>query len=206
MRFGRTATRLAASVVTCGALVSCTGTDDAGPSTSQTTPQVSSSTAPGVTLTRPDAPFAVRIRQVSGAFPAARRDALRLAIGRPVSAWFARAFLAADYPTRRFPGAFDSWTHGAIPDAKRHRDVTTNAVLGPDLRAVVADTQRASVFVFANRGVAGGATANVRLAMNEQKQDGTLVDCVVWGRVYLTRDKGRWRIFGYDLRRSVEAS
>lgn len=200
--------RLAAVLLLCGLLVSCTDAGDpsAGPGTGDASAAVSTATAPAITLTRPDAPFALSIGQLSGAMPTSRRNRLRRAIGAPVSTWFEHAFLHVDYPAAEFPGAFDSWTRGSIDAAAHDRDVTTNASLGPDLLAVVADTQRATLFVFADHGVAGGATAKVKLAMTGQKKDGALVDYSVQGDLYLTRDKGRWSIFGYDLHRSVGES
>jgi len=166
----------------------------------------SATTAPAVTLTRPNAPFAVGIRQLGGGIPASERAHLSRAIGAPVRAWFEHAFLGVDYPTNDFPAAFDSWTRGAREQATLDRDLTTNASLGPELVAVVADQQRARLFVFASEGVTGGATARVRLAMTAEKTNGGEIGYVVSGEVYLTRDKGRWSIFGYDLQRSLAAS
>jgi hypothetical protein len=206
MRIRRPISRLVVSVLLFGLCVGCTSNgDDTSPSdTSGAT--TSTATAPTITLTRKNAPFLVTIDQPGDGIHKADRVHLRRAIGAPIAAWFDGGFLSPSYPTSDFPDAFGSWTTGAALKAGRDADVTTNKVLGPDLVALVADKQRAALYVFAEHGVTGGATARVRLAMTGEKQNGSLVRYAISGDVYLTRDKGQWSIFGYDLQRVREAS
>ena len=69
--------------------------------------------------------------------------------------------------------------------------------------SVVADEQRADLYVFASNGVAGGATARVRLRLTEEKPTGDSSRSGCHGSVYLTRTPSGWKIFGYDLHRTV---
>jgi hypothetical protein len=167
------------------------------------TSTLTTTTGATITLTRPDARFVATLDQLRGGVPRAKRGQIRQAVAEPIRAWFDQAFLEPAYPTADFPKAFESWTRGATQQAQRDRDITTNAALGRDIVAVVADAQRAKLYVFATRGVTGGATAQVRLRLTGERSDGTLVSYTVWGRLYLTRDKGTWSIFGYHLERAV---
>jgi hypothetical protein len=207
MRARRTLWRRTGALLVLVAATSCTGghSEGAAPTTRATIP-AKTTTAPAVTLVRPNARFVVSVPQLGDGVHRGERRALRRAVGAPVSAWFDKAFLRVHYPASSFPGAFAAWTPGTVAQARRDSDVTTNAKLGHDLVALVADKRQATVYVFARRGVVGGATAQVRLAMTGEKKNGSLVRAVVWGDVYLTRDKARWSIFGYDLHRSVAGS
>lgn len=202
----RTTSGVVGALLFGGLSMSCTADNPTGAATTATpggpTTSVSTATAPAITLTRSDAPFEVRIRQLGDGVPGSERNQLRRAIGAPVSVWFDNAFLDVDYPADAFPGAFESWTRGSVPAATHDRPVTTNVSLGPDLLAVVARRRRAILFVFADNGVTGGATARVTLALTGEKRNGSLVHYGVRGDLYLTRDKGRWSIFGYDLQRT----
>lgn len=206
MRVRGTPWRLTGVFLVLVAGVSCTGghSGEAAPTSRATTS--APTTAPAVTLVRPNARFVVRVPQLGDGVHRGERHALRRALGAPVSAWFDKAFLQVHYPASSFPDAFAAWTPGTVGQARRDNGVTTNARLGRHLVGLVADKRQATVYVFARRGVVGGATARVRLVMTGEKRDGSLVRVVVWGDVYLTRDKARWKIFGYDLHRSVAGS
>jgi hypothetical protein len=200
-----TTSRLAVGVALCGLCVGCTSDDASSPDVSGTT-QGSTATAPTITLNREDAPFTATLAKPGIGVKRSAFPDLKAAVGAPVAAWFDGAFLGVDYPTADFPHAFDSWTADAGRQATADADSTTNATLGPDLVALVADRQQARLFVFAHNGVTGGATAEVRLVLTGEKQDGSLVRYNVSGTVYLTRDGSQWSIFGYDLQRAQEAS
>ena len=166
-------------------------------------PQPDASTAPAVTLTQRNARLVASIEQLGGGVPASKRPAIRQAIAKPIEAWVTNAYLASTYPTNRFPDAFAGWTNDAAVEATRDDEITTNAVIGSQLVAVVADRQRAKLYVFATQHVTGGATAKVRLLLTAERLDGSLVRYAIWGDLDLTRDGGRWHIFGYDLQRAV---
>ncbi len=209
MPLRRTTSRLAATAFVCWLCASCTSHGDttSPPDTSSAAPRTTATaTAPQVTLTRASSPLRVTIGQLGDGVHRSERHRLRVAVGAPVAAWFDGAFLKPDYPASAFPDAFSSWTRGAAAQGAHDKDLTTNAALGPDLVALVADKQLATLYIFAHGGITGGATAKVRLVLTGEQQDGSLVHFAVSGDVYLTRDKQRWRIFGYDLQRSKEAS
>ena len=67
------------------------------------------------------------------------------------------------------------------------------------------DQLQAQLYVFAADGVVGGATARVHLRFTGVRSGGALVGITVHGDVALTRDQARWRIFGCDLDRMVQA-
>lgn len=160
------------------------------------------STGPTTSLTRPNADFTVAIRQLKRVKPT-DRPKIKAAASAPIQAWFNGAFIEGDYPRDDYSDGMKSWTPDAAAMAKRDQGTTTNAALGKDVIAVVADEQHADLYVFASKGSPGGATARVRLRLTEEKPTGELVQVAVTGSVYLTRVKSGWKIFGYDLQRKV---
>lgn len=113
-------------------------------------------------------------------------------------------FLDGPYPRTDFGAAFDPWTSQAAALGRRHRNVTTNAVLGRRLVEVWAERQRARLFIFASNGKTGGATGEVYLRLTGRLRHGALTTYTVSGELYLTRHDNTWRIFGYNLHRTVE--
>lgn len=198
MRSSRLVAPCAGLLVAALVLGGCThdSDDDSSPSTS-------TSTGPTITLTRPSAPLTVGIAQLGGGVKPAQRAALRDAMTKPIASWLDNAFFDVEYPQSNFSGAFDSWTLRAAVLGVRDRETTTNATLGPSLLAVVADKQQVRLFVFAEHGKAGGATARVLVRFTGQQEDLSLVSVEVKGEVYLTRSGAQWQIFGYDLTRTV---
>jgi hypothetical protein len=184
------------ALVLAASLGACTS-DDKDSDASEPT-----STEPATSLTRPDAKFTVVVRRMEHVKPA-DRGRVKAAIAAPIQDWFNGAFVEGEYPRNTYDAGLKAWTRDAAVMAARDRDTTTNAALGSDVVAVVADQQSANLYVFANKGVSGGATARVRLRLTEEKPTGELVRIAVTGSVYLTRDKSQWKIFGYDLERKV---
>jgi hypothetical protein len=178
----------------------CNGDDD---SSSDETPQTS--TGATITLTRPSEPLKVEIAQLRGGVKKKDFGKIRRAIAKPIAAWVDAGFLKPSYPTSDFDGAFGSWTEQAGELGLRDRDITTNAALGPKLVATVADQQSAKLYVFANHGRTGGATAHVLMRFTGELSDASLVHFAVRGDLYLTRKDSQWQIFGYRLSREVTA-
>jgi len=187
--------------VTATVATSCTGGDD---STSGSTGPTTS-TGATITLTQPSKPLRVEIAQLRGGVKKKEFGRIKRAIAKPISVWVGGGFLDPQYPASDFGDAFRSWTPGAGLLAQRDRDTTTNAALGAKLIAVVADRQTAKLYVFANHGRTGGATAQVRLRFTGEMADQSLVHFAVQGDLYLTRKGGAWRIFGYRLSRQEVA-
>lgn len=163
------------------------------------------STAPATTLTKKNAELQVTIEELRGGIRRRQWPALRRAIARPIASWIDEAY-AGSYPRASYAAAFGGWTSDARRLAKRDREITTNAAVGKRLVALVVDKRAVKLYVFASKGRSGGATAQVRIALTGQLRGGVLHSYAVTGRVYLLRDGGRWRIFGYDLsRREVQS-
>jgi hypothetical protein len=192
------AAMIAATVSTLSA---CTGDDEPADSTTTST----TSTGATITLTRPSAPLVVQIAQLRGGVKAKDRARIKHAIAKPIAAWVGAGFLDPSYPQSSFSDAFGSWTEGAAKLGRRDRDITTNAALGPNLVATVADKQAAKLYVFASDGRTGGATAQVVLRFTGERSDASLVHFVVRGDLYLTRKDSTWHIFGYRLSREMVA-
>lgn len=164
-------------------------------------PNSTVSTEAPIVLARTDAPLEVTIGQLRGGVPGRERAQLRRAISEPIVSWIDGGFAVDDYPTNDFSEAFTAWTPQAASLAREHRDVTTNAAIGPDVQAVIIDERQVRLFVFATRGVVGGATAEVSLEVAGVRPDGSESRFTVDGELYLTRDSSTWQIFGYDLQR-----
>jgi hypothetical protein len=180
---------------------SCTGGDDSSSeSTGPTT-----STGATITLTQPSKPLQVKIAQLRGGVKKKDFGRIKRQIAKPIAAWIGGGFLDPTYPASDFGDAFTAWTPGAGLLAQRDRDTTTNAVLGSKLIAIVADRQAAKLYVFANHGQTGGATARVKLRFTGEMADQSLVHFAVQGDLYLTRKGPTWQIFGYRLSREEVA-
>lgn len=195
------------------ATTSCTGDSAAPPRASvsgasrtppATTAPTPTSTASITRLDKRDATLEVTIRQLQGGVPSKARGRLRRAIGRPIASWVDAGFTAGPYPRSGFRSAFSTWTPQAARLGRSDRDVTTNAALGPRVSDVSLDRASARLFVFASSGVTGGATAKVHLRLQESRSNGKVRAVVVSGSLYLTRQRNRWEIFGYDLSREVQ--
>lgn len=177
-------------------LTACSG-DDEPDATAET-----ASTGPTISITQQSAPLEVALKEVRSDLSAEEKRQVTDAAARPIESWFGGAYLG-EYPRDDFAAGFEGWTAAAADLALRDQDTTSNAALGPDVVAVVADEQRADLYVFAEAGQAGGATADVTLRLTEQRESGELVKVAVTGSVYLTRTDAGWKIFGYDLSRKV---
>lgn len=184
------------------ALVSCSGdSQEATPEPTKPTKPVETSTQAPTTLTRPDAPLQVGIKQLTGRYPHKQRARLRHSLAKPVASWMRGGFLG-HYPRGNFSQAFTDWTPQAKKLGRKHRRFTTNAAVGRKTVAAVADRRRARLYVFAHSDVTGGATARVLLRLTTEQRSGRLRHFVVKGDLYLTRDGGHWRVFGFDLDRT----
>ncbi len=188
------------SVVTALVLatMSCTGDDDAAP---EGEPSTSAATGSAPTLTEKDAALEVRIAHVGGGITQRQRRVLKQDVSKPVAAWVGNGVSAAVSAEGSHAKAFAGWTRDAARLARRDSDVTTSATLAADLSGLVIETSRVHLYIYARGGVTGGATARVRLRLVGERQDGSSASYIVAGRLYLTRDRGTWRIFGYDLHR-----
>ncbi|MBA2739668.1 MAG: hypothetical protein H0U47_08415 [Nocardioidaceae bacterium] len=203
----------------------CTGADETASGDDATTATSTTSTTTAPTSAAPERttddrdaateqrlgtkPVAARTRvvKVFGRWPAKpdgrRSKQLQQQTGRVVNAWLDRGFVSPGYPTDSFAGAFAAFTPGARADARREDWLTTNAVLGPQLLDAVPTRRRVLVRAIAPAGRAVGATADLSFELRGLRQSGRRTELALTGQVFLTRIDGHWRIFGYDLQRSV---
>ena len=193
------------AVLAATALGACTDDSDSGDP-----PQPGEGgTVSGLGLPAEPAEQRTQVRKVWGRWPpgddSARTRSLQRATGRVVGAWIDRAFVAVDYPASEFDGAFATFTRGAAVQARRDSWLTTNQTLGDRLIDAVPVKRTVSVTAFAPKGSAVGATADVALVLQGVAQSGQRSKLSVTGELHLTRVDGNWRIFGYDLQRSVHA-
>lgn len=184
------------ALVLCAALVTggCTGDDEpgtAGTATSSATPQESVETVP----------TKVRVGTIAGDLPKAARKRTRAGVGKAVDRWLDAAFVDGEYPRSDFRDAYPRFTKGAKRQARREADLMSNADVGERIEGVEVTRRVIVVHAVADRRRAAGATARVRLrftTVGDLEQDVT-----VKGRLFLTRAKKGWRIFGFDMTKGV---
>lgn len=141
----------------------------------------------------------VRLGTVRGRLPKRDRERLLEQVSHTVDQWLRGAYLEGDYPRNDFRAGFAAFTPGARRQARADKKLLSNA--GARITAVRPRARRLAVDAVAVRGRAVGATARVRLVFDASgKQDRTVI---VRGRVFLTRTKQGWQIFGYDVSRGT---
>jgi hypothetical protein len=148
-------------------------------------------------------PLKVRLAPVRGQLADQARGDVRDAMRRVVGAWMEGGFGEQSAPD--YAQAYATYTPRAGDLARQQRAVTTNAELGPDLVEVVPTRRVADVSVLAAGGRAVGANAEVLLVLVGARADSSQTELVVRGELRLTPTLDGWRIFGFDLTRSVGA-
>ncbi|MBS4752436.1 hypothetical protein KG112_06385 [Nocardioides sp. zg-ZUI104] len=185
------ATGRASLLATCLVLTlaACSGDDEPKPAPSSGSAQASES-AP-VTTT-------ARIGKVSGRLSDARRAEVLAAATKIVQAWVDGAYVG-DLPRTDVTAAFADFTTEARELALKQPAIMSNAASGEGLESATITASTLGLDLVAARGRAIGATARVRITMTlagePERTD------VVAGRLFLTPLKGKWRVFGYDVRR-----
>jgi hypothetical protein len=190
---GRTRTA-AALVAVLLAGSACTGDEPAEDKTDEPTQE-----------TVQEVPLTARVGVVTGKLKPVRRRALAGRVGDIVDAWFDAAYLEGDYPRTSFSDAFPGFTHDAAALARRDRDLLTNAAIGSRIDGVVALRKTVRVDLFSPGRHPAGATARFRLEF--LTAGGLERRVVVNGRLMLARvRRGVWKVFAYDVSRSVRAA
>ena len=137
-----------------------------------------------------------RIHRVHGRLPNQRRKAVRRQVGVVVDRWWDAAFLGGTYPRSSFPSAFPGFTDGAERRARSDKALLTNQTGGPRIDSVTATHRTVTLDILASRKQARTVTAHVVLKFDTTgPKTGTTT---VRGRLFLTHDRGAWRVFGYD--------
>lgn len=119
-----------------------------------------------------------------------------------IDPWFDEAFLG-DFPRSDFSGAFVAFTQDAAADAQqRDLDLLTNAGISDQIDTATATNRRVRLDVFAPDGHPRGVTANFVLDFDTT---GDLEQHLrVHGALYLAKDKGEWKVFGYSVDEAVK--
>ncbi len=184
------------AVVTAGALAACSGDDPAEPETPATPTEKAADAAPAV-------PTTATIGTVTGRLSKADRAQVRTNVTRAVDAWIDAAYVGGDYPRNDFRNAFSTFTAGARQRAVRDRTLMSNAGVGARIDTVKVLNRRLRIDVLAPGGRAAGVTAAIALGLGLQFTGDLERRERIAGNLYLTREDGRWRVFGYDVRRGA---
>jgi hypothetical protein len=132
---------------------------------------------------------------------AARQAKVLDAITAVVDPWFDEAFLG-DFPRSDFSPAFTAFTKDAAADAQRDLDIMSSSGIADEIDSATATNRRVRLDVFAPGGHPRGVTANFVLDFDTA---GELEQHLrVHGALYLAKDKGEWKVFGYDVDQAVE--
>lgn len=142
-------------------------------------------------------PTRTRIHRVYGRLPDPRRKAVRLQVGKVVDRWWDAAYLGGTYPRSSFPSAFPGFTAAAEERARADKALLTNQTGGPRIDTVTAKRRTVAIDILATGRRARSVTAHfvLRFETSGEKTGTTTVR----GRLFLTRKRGAWRVFGYDV-------
>lgn len=187
-RSTRPGAALAGFVLLIGSLSGCSG-DDSSPEPRDESPTNVATPAPVATSTK--------VANVAGRLPKARRDAVGEEVTAVVDAWFDDAFVGGEFPRAMGEEAWSGFTPDAAEKARKDQDLTSVAGVSEQVDGVAAVRRIVRNDVLADKGQAQGVTARVFM---EYETTGEVAGTfVVKGRLMLTRAKGEWKIFGYDL-------
>ena len=183
------------AVLLLAGAVGCDSGDDIGDSTgdsSEASPGSHGSDVPGVDTV-------ITIEHGEG-IDAARQAMVLASVTAVVDPWFDEAFLG-EFPRSDFSAAFAEFTKDAAADAQRDLDVLTSSGIADQIDSATATNRRVRLDVFAPDGHPRGVTANFVLDFDTT---GDLEEQLrVHGALYLAKDKGEWKVFGYDVDQAV---
>jgi hypothetical protein len=175
------------------ALAGCSGEDEEKPSGG------AASTTSSAPEEEPGIRTRVEVGEVTGKL--GKRPARKVAadVAGVVDRWLDAAYVAGEYPRSKFGDAYPGFTKDAAALAGRQAALTSNRTIGGRVDTVTATRRVVRVDLLASRGEAAGATAHVnlviKLAGKVKRTD------QVRGRLVLTRSKGKWQVFGFDIER-----
>jgi hypothetical protein len=133
----------------------------------------------------------------------AHRARVKAGVSEAIDPWFDDAFLG-DFPRSDWSSAFAGFTKGAAADALgRDLDLLTNAAIADQIDAATATRRRVRLNVFSYRGHPRGATAH--FVLDFTTRGGVEETLRLRGDLYLSKVKGVWKVFGYDVDQAVSA-
>jgi hypothetical protein len=128
---------------------------------------------------------------------AAHRERVKSGVNDAIDPWFDGAFLG-DFPRSDWAAAFTGFTKGAAADAEgRDLELLSNASIADQIDSATAIRRRVRLNVFAAQGHPRGATAHFVLEFETKGE--VAGSTSVRGDLYLFKEQGQWRIFGYDV-------
>lgn len=139
----------------------------------------------------------VKSGTIVGRFPRKDRTRVEKRVARIAVRYVQAAYLGGDYPRKDFRDAFPRFTQGAAQAARRDRRLLTNKVIGPRIDDVTPTGVEVKVDLLAVGQRAVAATNHVTVRFRTAGK----VERRFWvqGRLLMTKQSGRWKIFGYDL-------
>ena len=144
----------------------------------------------------PQVPTVTTLQNIGKKLDADHRARVKGGVTAVIDPWFDGAFLG-DFPRDDYTGAFEGFTRGAAADAERDLDILSNQSIADQIDSATATRRRVRVDVFAFDGHPRGVTAHFVLDFTTS---GDLEGSVrVRGDLYLAKDRGAWKIFGYDV-------
>lgn len=145
----------------------------------------------------PPVPTRTKIHRVLGQLPDARKKAVRKQVEAVVDRWWDAAFLGGTYPRSTFASAFPGFTDRAGERARADKALMTNRTRGPHVDSVTATHRSVALDILATGKRARAVTARFVLTFDSTgDKDGRTT---VRGRLFLTQQRGAWRVFGYDV-------
>ena len=185
---------LAAVLVLLAGAVACDSGDDIG-GKEEGAPSDRATDDPGVATV-------TTLQHIGKTLDARRRQKVKDGVTGVLDPWFEGAFLG-DFPRADFSAAFAGFTKDAAADAQgRDLALLTNQAIADRIDSATATNRRVRLDVFSNNGHPRGVTAHFVL---DFETTGELEENLrVHGDVYLAKDKGVWRIFGYDVDEAVK--
>lgn len=141
----------------------------------------------------------VEVGEVAGKLPKKAARTVAADVSAVVDRWLDGAYVAGDYPRSDFGDAFRGFSKGAAALAARQPGLMSNKAIGDDVDGVTATRRVVRVDLLAPRGKPAGATAHINLVI-EITGDVERTD-QVRGRLVLTKGKGGWQVFGFDIER-----
>ncbi|GAB3258780.1 hypothetical protein GCM10027448_29830 [Nocardioides dilutus] len=142
------------------------------------------------------------VGRVIGKLGAKQKERLKSDVSALVDEFFDNAYLG-DFPRSSFDKAYASFTEGARADAERDADLLSNTDIADRIDAATGTKRRVALDVMAVKGKPQGVTARFTL---DFRTVGELERTErVKGYLLLADEGGGWRVFGYDVIRSVVA-
>lgn len=187
---------LGAVVVTSAAFIGgCSDDDPASPERRESSgsPTSAPSTERPITMK-------ATIGRVIGTLGDQQKALVKTDVSAVVDEFFEKAYLG-EFPRTSFDGAYAAFTSGAREDAARDAALLSNAEIAEQIDAATGTKRRVALDVLAAKGEAQGVTARFTLDFSTS---GELERTErVKGYLLMSREDDGWRVFGYDVIRSV---